>query len=156
MEAGRFTSLFLFFGALGGFSGGALADRFGGKNVISFSMLLSSPFIAAFLLTEGASSYTLLALGGVALLSTVPVNVVMAQNLAPQSASMVSALMMGFAWGMGGMLVPLIGKIADTAGLSRALMVVAMLPLAGFAVSLLLPKREGTRAVLPKPLTSEE
>jgi FSR family fosmidomycin resistance protein-like MFS transporter len=155
-QAGKFTSLFLFFGALGGFSGGALADRFGGKNVISFSMLLSSPFIVAFLLTEGVTSYTLLALGGLALLSTVPVNVVMAQNLVPQSASVVSALMMGFAWGMGGMFVPLIGKIADTAGLTKALMVVAMLPLAGFAVSLLLPKREGAHAVLAKPLTSEE
>jgi MFS transporter, FSR family, fosmidomycin resistance protein len=75
----------------------------------------------------------------VALLSTVPVNVVMAQNLMPHNASVVSSLMMGLAWGVGGMFVPLIGRIADAAGLGRALMVVALLPVAGFVVALLLP-----------------
>jgi MFS transporter, FSR family, fosmidomycin resistance protein len=154
--AGKLTTIFLFFGAVGGFSGGALADRFGGRSVISFSMLLSSPFIIVFLMTEGASSYAALALGGLALLSTLPVNIVMAQNLVPQSASVISALMMGFAWGMGGMLVPVIGRIADAAGLGRALLVVAMLPLAGFVVSLLLPKEGTSKAVVPSPLASEE
>jgi FSR family fosmidomycin resistance protein-like MFS transporter len=154
--AGKVTTLFLFCGALGGFSGGALADRFGGRNVISISMLLSSPFIMAFLLNEGVGSYVLLALGGATLLSTVPVNVVMAQNLVPQSASVISALMMGFAWGMGGMFVPLIGKIADVAGLGKALMVVAILPLVGFVISLMLPKEEAARDVVARPVASED
>jgi FSR family fosmidomycin resistance protein-like MFS transporter len=154
--AGKVTTLFLFCGALGGFSGGALADRFGGRNVISISMLLSSPFIMSFLLTEGIGSYALLALGGATLLSTVPVNVVMAQNLVPQSASVISALMMGFAWGMGGMFVPLIGKIADVAGLGKALMVVAILPLVGFVISLMLSKEEAARELIPRPVISED
>jgi FSR family fosmidomycin resistance protein-like MFS transporter len=142
LMAGKVTTLFLFFGALGGFSGGALADKFGGKNVISFSMLFSTPLIMSFLLTDGVSSYLLLALGGVVLLSTAPVNVVMAQNLMPHNASVVSALMMGVAWGVGGMFVPVIGRIADTAGLGRALMVVALLPLIGFAFAVFLPREK--------------
>ena len=81
--AGKLTSLFLFFGAIGGFSGGTLADRFGERNVISFSMLCATPFLLAFLLTSGTLSYLMLALGGVVLLSTVPVNIVMAQELIP-------------------------------------------------------------------------
>jgi MFS transporter, FSR family, fosmidomycin resistance protein len=145
--AGKLTTLFLFFGALGGFSGGALADKFGGKNVISFSMLFSAPLIMGFLLTDGLGSYLLLASGGVVLLSTAPVNVVMAQHLVPNNASVVSALMMGLAWGVGGMLVPLIGRIADAAGLGRALMVVALLPLIGFVVSLFLPRERAAEAV---------
>ena len=147
LMAGKVTTLFLFFGALGGFSGGTLADKFGGKNVISFSMLFSTPLIMSFLLTDGVSSYLLLALGGVVLLSTVPVNVVMAQNLVPHNASVVSALMMGVAWGVGGMFVPLIGRIADIAGLGRALMVVALLPLIGFAVAVFLPRERAAEAV---------
>ena len=147
LMAGKVTTLFLFFGALGGFSGGTLADKFGGKNVISFSMLFSTPLIMSFLLTDGASSYLLLALGGVVLLSTAPVNVVMAQNLMPHNASVVSALMMGVAWGVGGMFVPLIGRIADAAGLGRALMVVALLPLLGFAIAVFLPRERATEAV---------
>lgn len=156
VDAGKATTLFLFFGALGGFSGGTLADRFGGKNVISLSMLFSGPLIMAFLLTEGVSSYFLLTLGGIALLSTVPVNVVMAQNLVPHSASVVSALMMGFAWGLGGMFVPAIGRIADAAGLGQALMVVALLPLAGFFLSLSLPKEQPSRQPLPRTVLTEE
>jgi FSR family fosmidomycin resistance protein-like MFS transporter len=145
-SAGKLTSLFLFFGAIGGFSGGNLADRFGERNVISFSMLFSTPFLLAFLMTNGVLSYLMLALGGVALLSTLPVNVVMAQDLIPQSASVVSALMMGFAWGMGGMTVALVGKIADAAGLRLALMLVVLLPAVGFFLSLLLPKKSSSKA----------
>jgi len=154
--AGKVTTLFLFFGALGGFSGGTLADKFGGRNVISFSMLCSAPLMMGFLLTDGATSYLLIALGGVALLSTVPVNVVMAQNLVPHNASIVSALMMGVAWGVGGMFVPLIGRIADAAGLGRALMVVALLPLIGFVVAAFLPREGPAEPVAHNNPTSQQ
>ncbi len=140
--AGKITSLFLFFGAIGGFSGGTLADKFGAKNVISFSMLFSTPLLLAFLLTQGISSYVFLVIGGIILLFTLPVNVVMAQSLIPDRASVVSALMMGVAWGMGGMAVPIIGKIADSAGLGKALMTVVFLPVLGFFLSFRLPKRK--------------
>ncbi len=155
VDAGKVTTLFLFFGALGGFSGGTLADKFAGKNVISLSMLFSGPLILGFLLTAGSGSYFLLTLGGIALLSTVPVNVVMAQSLVPHSASVVSALMMGFAWGMGGMFVPFIGAIADSVGLGRALFVVAILPLIGFVLSLSLPKEQPARQLARAVLTEE-
>jgi FSR family fosmidomycin resistance protein-like MFS transporter len=97
----------------------------------------------------------LLAAGGIALLSTAPVNVVMAQNLVPHGASMVSALMMGFAWGVGGMFVPLIGKIADIAGLGNALLVVASLPVIGFVVSLCLPKTVSSQRAVAQPIVTE-
>jgi FSR family fosmidomycin resistance protein-like MFS transporter len=155
IAAGKLTSLFLFFGAIGGFSGGTLADRFGERNVISFSMLFSTPFLLVFLLTDGTPSYLMLALGGVVLLSTVPVNVVMAQELIPQSASVVSALMMGFAWGMGGMMVPIIGKIADVSGLKKALKLVVLLPTFGFLLSLLLPKKASIKEVAQVPVILE-
>jgi FSR family fosmidomycin resistance protein-like MFS transporter len=138
--SGRITTLFLFCGALGGLAGGSLADKFGERNVISYSMLLATPFLLAFLLLEGVPAYALLAIGGVVLFSTVPVNVVMAQKLIPHSASTVSALMMGFAWGVGGLIVPLFGKMADIAGLHSAFLVVVLLPLTGFVLSLRLPK----------------
>jgi hypothetical protein len=51
------------------------------------------------------------------------------------------------AWGVGGMFVPLIGRIADIAGLGRALMVVALLPLIGFAVAVFLPRERAAEAV---------
>jgi FSR family fosmidomycin resistance protein-like MFS transporter len=77
--AGKVTTLFLFFGALGGFSGGLWQMVRRKECDLVFHAFLHT-LIMSFLLTDGVSSYLLLALGGV-VLPTVPVNVVMAQNL---------------------------------------------------------------------------
>ena len=82
-----------------------------------------------------------LGLSGLILLFTIPVNVVMAQELVPSQSGTVSALMMGFAWGMAGLIfIPLTGWLGDHITLGRALAAVAMFPVAGFLLSLKLPK----------------
>jgi FSR family fosmidomycin resistance protein-like MFS transporter len=155
LDAARITSIFLFAGAIGGFIGGALSDRFGGKFVISFSMILSTPCFLAFLMTQGIVSHLWLSLGGLILFSTIPVNVVMAQDLIPANTSIASALTMGFAWGMGGMAVPLIGKIGDLRSLTTALMVVMVLPLVGFFLSLGLPGRQPALEKAPITISAQ-
>ncbi len=134
-------SLYLVFGALGGFAGGHFADRFGGPLVIVVSMIGSVPFLALFYLAHGWLSIAGLAAGGLILLFTIPVNVVMAQDLVPSQAGTVSALMMGFAWGMAGIIfIPLTGWAADHITLHYALMSLTVFPLAGFFLSLKLLK----------------
>lgn len=133
-------SLYLTAGAVGGFLGGQLADRFGGKKVIQFSMISCLPFLALFFLTHGWLSLVGLTLGGLTLLFTIPVNVTMAQDLVPSQAGTVSALMMGFAWGMAGLLfIPLTGWIADHSSLQVALGLLAFFPLIGFVLAFGLP-----------------
>ncbi len=127
-------------GAFGGFLGGHLADRFGGKFVITVSMIGSVPFLLLFFLGQGPASLFALAIGGLVLLFTIPVNVVMAQELVPSQAGTVSALMMGFAWGTSGLIfIPLTGWMSDLFSLHYALMALLAFPLAGFFVSLRLP-----------------
>ena len=133
-------TLFLAGGAVGGFLGGNLADRFGGKRVIAFSMIASVPFLVLFMTTRGMLSLAGLFVGGLILLFTVPVNVVMGQELVPAQSGTVSALMMGFAWGMAGLVcIPLFGWTADQVGLHAAMWGVVLLPLAGFALAAKLP-----------------
>jgi FSR family fosmidomycin resistance protein-like MFS transporter len=67
------------------------------------------------------------------LLSTLPVNVAMAQELVPEQTSTVSALMMGAAWGVGAlappgldMLVPRYGFRAVLVGASAATLLSAL------------------------------
>ena len=55
---------------------------------------------------------------------------------------MVSALIMGFAWGLGGMAVPVVGTLGDQMGLGRALFLVVLLPIFGFILSFFLPTGE--------------
>lgn len=131
-DASLALTLYLAAGAIGGFIGGHLADRFGGRAVIFASMVLCVPFLAVFFLASGPLALTGVALGGLTLLFTIPVNVTMAQELAPEASGTVSALMMGFAWGMAGMIfIPLTGWVADRLSLHAALSALLVFPLAG-------------------------
>jgi FSR family fosmidomycin resistance protein-like MFS transporter len=80
-----------------------------------------------------------LAAGGFLLQSTLPVNVTFGQTLAPISAATVSSLMMGFAWGTGGLSVPFVGMLADRIGIERALVTMGCMPLLAAALALPLP-----------------
>jgi MFS transporter, FSR family, fosmidomycin resistance protein len=141
-EASLALSLYLTAGAIGGFLGGHLSDRWGGKRVILISMVTSVPTLALFFLSSGWLSMLGLALGGLTLLFTIPVNVVMAQELVPAQAGAVSALMMGFAWGMAGLIfIPLTGRLSDVFSLHAALGSLVLFPLAGAVLTLKLPGR---------------
>ncbi|MSV31297.1 MAG: MFS transporter, partial [Bryobacterales bacterium] len=126
-------TLYLAFGGMGGFVGGNLADRFGGRRVILISMAGCLPFLALFFLTDGIWALISLALAGLLLLFTIPVNLVMGQQLVPSQAGTVSALMMGFAWGSAGLIfIPLVGWAADRVGLGTAMACVSVFPVLGF------------------------
>jgi FSR family fosmidomycin resistance protein-like MFS transporter len=142
MEAASFSlALFFLAAATGSLAGGHLADRIGGSRVVQISMIGSVPFYVLFLMTDGWLSLAGLFLGGMVLLMTIPVNVVMAQELAPTQRGIVTSLMMGFAWGIAGItFIPLVGWIADRTGIEAVLYGVSLLPLIGFALSFALPK----------------
>lgn len=141
-DASRILSLYLIAGALGGFAGGNLAHRFGGKLVIQISFLGCLPLLALFYLTTGPLSVAGLVLGGLVLLFTIPVNVVMGQQLAPAQAGTVSALMMGFSWGMAGLVtIPLAGWIGDHYSLGTAFLWFLLAPVVGFVLTLKLKMR---------------
>ena len=72
--------------SVGSFVGGAAAHRFGGCNVIIASCAGAGPILALFMSTEGWLSISVLFVGGVVLLASIPVNVVMAQDLVPSQA----------------------------------------------------------------------
>jgi len=142
LQSASYTlSLYLISGALGGFVGGHLSDRWGGRRVILISMASCVPFLALFFLTTGPLSVAGLALGGLTLLFTIPVNVVMAQELVPCQSGTVSALMMGFSWGSAGMIfIPLTGWASDHFGMQAALSSLVLFPIIGILLTLKLPK----------------
>jgi FSR family fosmidomycin resistance protein-like MFS transporter len=141
-EIGWVLSGFIFFGGVGGLFGGSLADRWGARRVSMISLVVSTPFLVAALMTSGLPSYVLLAIGGTFLNVCVPVNVVMAQRLVPGGASTVSALMMGFAWGAGALLTPLTGILTSRIGFANALIIVSILPLLAAALLIRFPRDE--------------
>jgi FSR family fosmidomycin resistance protein-like MFS transporter len=138
-EAGTAVSIYLVAIGAGGFFGGPVADRFGARLVIMISLLAAVPFLAFAPALHGWPFVAILALGGFLLQSTLPVNVTFGQTIAPISAATVSSLMMGFAWGTGGLVVPFVGMLADRIGLERTLMTMSFVPLLAAALALPLP-----------------
>ena len=138
-QAGGATSIYLFAVGAGGFFGGPIADRFGARRVIMLSLLAAVPFLAMAPTLDGWQFVAVLALGGFLLQSTLPVNVTFGQMIAPVSAATVSSLMMGFAWGTGGLIVPVVGMVADRIGIERTLVIMAFMPVLAAMLSVSLP-----------------
>jgi FSR family fosmidomycin resistance protein-like MFS transporter len=138
-EAGTAASAYLVAVGAGGFFGGPVADRFGARRVIVLSLVAAVPFLALAPLFSGWVLVAMIAAGGFLLQSTLPVNVTFAQTIAPISAATVSSLMMGFAWGVGGLAVPLVGMAADRIGIERTLILMSFMPLVGAVLALPLP-----------------
>lgn len=148
-EASFAVSLYLFASGVGGFFGGPLADRVGARKVILWSLVTAVPFMAAAPHLPPIGFTAMLAIGGLLLQSTLPISVTLAQSFVKGGAATVSSLMMGFAWGMGSLTVPLIGMGADRFGIQPTLAVVAFIPLLAAALAWRLPERN-THPVEPK------
>ncbi len=147
--AGGAVAAYLFASGIGGFIGGPAADRFGPRRVIALSLVLAVPFLFGASVSSGRTFIILVAIGGFFLQSTLPVNVTFGQALAPVSAATVSSLMMGFAWGTGGLSVPFVGMVADRIGIEATLGALSLVPLGAAALALPLPERPPVRVQTP-------
>jgi MFS transporter, FSR family, fosmidomycin resistance protein len=155
-EASAAVSTYLFVSTVGGFLGGPLADRYGARRVIIWSLVASVPFLLAGQLATGWTLTLLVAVGGFLLQSTLPVNVTFGQQIAPVSAATVSSLMMGFAWGVGSLLAPVVGVVGDSLGLRVALSITSVVPIFAALFALPLPRRvPAATGAEPAPLGPE-
>ena len=139
-QSGAILSLLLLLGALGGFFGGWLSDRVGGHRVLVASFLAATPLYFAFLVLPDAAGIPCLILGSFVLQSSLPVNVVLGQELSPEHSSTISSLLMGAAWGMGALIIGPIGALADRSGLHVALAALSGILLVGLACTVMLPR----------------
>ncbi len=131
--------LFVFLAAvaIGTLAGGPLGDRFGRRYVIWFSILGPLPF--TLLLPHVSLFWTgpLSIVIGLVLASAFPAIVVFAQELVPGRVGMVSGLLFGFTFGVGGLGAALLGVLADATSIGFVYQVCAFLPLIGLLGGLL-------------------
>ena len=155
---GAVLTAYLALGALGGFLGGWLSDRWGGRRVIRASFAGALPLYVAFVFLPDRVGIPLLVLGSFILQGSLPVNVVLGQELSPRHSSTISSLLMGAAWGLGALLIGPIGALADAHGLGNALLVLASLLAVGLGCAIALPTgaRAGDVPELAQPVLASE
>lgn len=148
-EASSAVFLYLLTSSVGGFFGGPLSDRFGARRVMVATLVASVPFLAVAPALSPWGFTAMLAIGGLLLQSTLPVSVTYAQAVTTAGAATVSSLMMGFAWGMGSLAVPLIGLSADRFGINATLVGLSAVPLLAAALAGALPNPPDKHAPTP-------
>ncbi len=137
---GAVVSLFTVAGAISGLVAGHLSDRIGYKPIFYCAHALTTPSLYLLLYLTGNWVFFGAFLAGFFSMATLPLGVAMAQELAPKGRSMVSSLMMGLAFGMGGMMAPLTGKLADVFSIKPILVFLAIIPLLTIGLISLLPE----------------
>jgi FSR family fosmidomycin resistance protein-like MFS transporter len=141
-EASRISSVNLFALAAGGLVGGVLSDRFGGRRVMIVSWLIYAPAVLLLFGAPDARVYLIAAVAGFVAGASWPPLIVMAQELFPKNAGVASGIALGFAFAMGGIGTAITGWLAEPEhlGLTTALMMLSVLPLASALLALLLPR----------------
>jgi FSR family fosmidomycin resistance protein-like MFS transporter len=125
--------------AIGGLVGGTLSDQIGRRPVLIVSTALIGPALWGLLHLSGLA-YVLGPLLGVAIGASLPVTLVMAQNLVPRGLGLMSGIALGFTFIAGAIGVGINGVIADQLGLLPTMTMNAFLPVAAAALAFLLPE----------------
>ncbi|SUD84968.1 major facilitator superfamily protein [Stutzerimonas stutzeri] len=140
--------LFIFLAAVaaGTFAGGPVGDRIGRKAVIWISFLGVAPFALALPYAGPTLTAVLAIMIGLVMSSAFAALVVYAQEAVPGRVGMVSGVMFGLMFGIGGIGAAGLGELADSHGIVWVYQLVSFLPLLGL-VTAFLPR---TRALQPK------
>jgi FSR family fosmidomycin resistance protein-like MFS transporter len=87
-------------GIIGNVGGGHLADRIGRRPILAGSSLAGAALLAVFLLTSGAAQWIALGLLGIALFATLPVGILVGQDIFPENRSLGSGIALGLSNGL--------------------------------------------------------
>ncbi|MGM7681866.1 MFS transporter [Cytobacillus sp. Hm23] len=145
-EAQFYLFTFMIAGAIGTLFGGPLADRFGNKNIIMFSMLGIVPFTIALPYVPIQFVMPMFLIVGFIMMTSFSVSVVYAQELMPKNIGMASGLIVGLAFGMGAIGSVFLGTFADMFNIKVVMIFCSFLPIIGI-IAMLLPNDSKVREI---------
>lgn len=144
---GVLSGLYMAGGAVGGYIGGVLADRFGGRLVVSVSLGLAVSPLFLVVPTGGTLQMVLLFSAGFFAGMPHSILVLAVQALLPGRKGFASGLVLGFMFFGGSLGSMVIGWAADLFGLGPALQGLALLPLTGAVTALWITQLQGRKHV---------
>jgi FSR family fosmidomycin resistance protein-like MFS transporter len=139
-------TLILGFGAVGTLTGGMLADRYGQRRVLVWSLVAAAPVLVVFAAFPGPLSVVLGPAFTLVADMSLSVTLVMAQRFLPGRIGMASGFILGIGFVTGGIGVPVTGAIADAYGFSTAMIMTSTVLLVAALVGRAIPRRATTTA----------
>ena len=114
--------------SMGFLFGGRMAEKTGGKVILCVSLVTAAPVLYLSLNSNNLLFIVFLLFGNFILSSSVPVNIVMGQQMLPNNQNLATSFMMGGAWGVAGLLNYPIGMLADHFDREYILSALTLLP----------------------------
>lgn len=148
------VTLILVATALGTVGSGTLADRRGRRFPLIASSFLSVPTILLFAQFPGWPAFVIGPLVGFLAASTLPLLLVIAQELMAGRAGVASGLILGLGFATSAIGVPITGAVADAVGLQDAMRFQALIGLASFGLAWLLPTEATIRRLASRGATA--
>ncbi|MDJ0752603.1 MAG: MFS transporter [Ardenticatenaceae bacterium] len=140
---GILSGLYMAGGAIGGYVGGVMADRVGGKPVIIVALGLAVLPLFFAIPAPGLLRMLLLFLGGFFAGMPHSILVLTVQSYLPNQKALAAGLVLGFMFFGGSIGSAAVGQIADTIGLGLALQGLAVLPFIGGISAIFINRLEG-------------
>ena len=138
--AGSALTLLFTLGIVTTFIGGLLADKLGYLKVVQFSYVLLVPMVALLSQTTNpVMAYLLMIPIGFAMFAPFSSIVVLGQSYLARSIGFASGITLGLSFSVGGVIVPFIGRFADTYGLSATMELLAVVAVFAAIFAFFLP-----------------
>ncbi|MFI9639251.1 MFS transporter [Micromonospora sp. NPDC051925] len=135
-------SLFPAAGAVGTLTGGWLADRFGRLRIVRTGYLLAAlSTVAIVLAATPVVVIVATAALGLSLFIPFAAQITLAHSYLPNRIGVASGVTLGLTLSLGGVVSPLLGRIADHANVRTVFVMMAALIAVGFALSFVLTER---------------
>jgi FSR family fosmidomycin resistance protein-like MFS transporter len=127
-------------GAVGAFFGGRIADRFGFRRLVVWSLAVAAPFVAALPLVDTPGVFLLMGLIGLTMEANFYPLALAAQNAVPRHVGFAAGVTLGVSIGIGAGISALLGVLADLQGLRSAVVAIAVIEVVACGVALLVPR----------------
>ncbi|MDP8908897.1 MAG: MFS transporter [Chloroflexota bacterium] len=136
---GPLSTVMILASAVGAIGSGSLADRFGRREVMLWTLAATIPALLLFAQYPGPFAFVSGALVGLLAASTGPLLLVMAQQLMQGRAGVASGLILGLGFVAAAIGAPIFGALADVVGMQHAVRLQVLVVLATVVVAWYLP-----------------
>lgn len=147
LSSASLVSVLLIVGIVGNVGSGILADKLDRRKILGWSSLGVAVLLSLELLLPSRWHYPVLAVLGIMVFASLPITVLIGQDIFPENPSMGSGIALGLANGFGAILLLGLGILSAWQGIDSALWGVVVVAVISVPIAALLPEPPESRRV---------